>query len=94
MKRLIIATLLLFAPTLAYSADFFVDPIHGADSNDGSSASPWKSLQRLFDEGLIESRDWNKLQYTSASYLVPKNQGAPIKAGDTIYLRNGSYGEL
>lgn len=94
MKRLIIAALLLVSPTFACSADFFVDPIHGSDSNNGSSALPWKSLQRLFDNGLIESRDWNKLQYTSNSYLVPKNQGAPIKAGDTIFLRNGSYGEL
>jgi len=94
MMRLVLAILVLFSPTLASSANFYVDPVHGAHGNDGSSASPWKSLQRLFDDGMIESRDWNKLQYNSNSYLIPKNEGAPIKAGDTIFLRNGSYGEL
>ncbi len=96
MVRTFVALVLivLISPTLANSASYYVDPLSGSDSNDGSSASPWKTLQRLFDEGLIESRDWNKLQYNSNSYLVPKNEGAPIKAGDTIYLRSGSYGEL
>ena len=64
---------------------FYCDPVSGSMSNDGSSGSPWSTLQAVFDNNKIESRDRN---------LDPKNQGAPVKAGDTIKLRAGNHGGL
>lgn len=94
MKKVILLLLLLVYPTALLAANFYVDPVNGAHSNDGSISSPWKSLQYLIDNSYIESRQWNKLPYSSNSYLVSKNAGAPVKAGDTIFLRSGDYGEL
>jgi hypothetical protein len=94
LKILFIFVVLFLGPALSPAADFHVDPVNGSDGGDGSAAQPWKSLQRLFDEAMIESREWNALPYKSGSYLVPKNPGAPIKAGDTIILHSGSYGVL
>jgi len=64
---------------------FYCDPATGSMSNDGSSGSPWSTLQAVFDNNKIESRDLN---------LNPKNQGAPVKAGDTIKLRSGNHGTI
>ncbi|MEO7094598.1 MAG: right-handed parallel beta-helix repeat-containing protein, partial [Polyangiales bacterium] len=66
----------------------------GSDTNDGSSAKPWKSLQAVIDGNKIASQGWDKTPYTTASKLVAKNAGAPVKAGDTIWLRSGDHGAL
>lgn len=91
---ILLALLLGLSPVCGIAAQFYVDPSSGDDSNDGSSSAPFKSLQRLFDQNLIESQQWDSLPYNNSSYLVPKNPGAKIKAGDTIFLRSGRYGEL
>lgn len=96
MKRT--AALLMFAaalvPRMAHAGEFWVDPVHGNPGNDGSSSAPWQSLQEVLDAGLIESRKWESLPYKEGARLVPMNPGAPVKAGDTIYLRSGYYGDL
>ena len=94
MKKLIVLLFLIVSPGIIQAANFYIDPVNGAHTNDGSSATPWKSLQYLFDNGYVESRQWNKLPYSSSSYLVVKNSGAPIKGGDTIFLRSGDYDML
>jgi len=76
------------------AAEFYVDAIHGAAANDGSSALPWRSVQEVVSGRLVESREWESLPYKEGKQLVPKNAGAPIKAGDTIWLRTGDYGDL
>jgi len=87
------AVLLPFAaPALA--ADFYVDPQRGDPANDGSAERPWRSLQEVFDRDLVESRAWDSLPYKEGSNPVPKNPDAPVKAGDTIWLRSGDYGDL
>jgi hypothetical protein len=63
-------------------------------NNDGSISSPWRSIQEVFDRGLVESQQWEKLPYRRGVALVPKNPGAPVKAGDTILLLSGYHGEL
>lgn len=93
-QLLFLLILFCLTPTWSISAQFYIDPINGSHSNNGSSAAPWKSLQRLFDENFIESRQWDSLPHGKSSFLVPKNPGAPIKSGDTIFLRTGQYGEL
>lgn len=84
----------LLVVTTAGAGEFFVDPLRGAPANDGSAARPWKSLQRVLDDGLVESRAWDALPHTDSRTLVAKNQGAPVKAGDTIWLKSGDYGDL
>lgn len=83
---------LIAAPVPA--ADFYVDPDRGDAANDGSAERPWRSLQEVLDQGLVESRAWASLPHKSDSSLVPKHPGAPVKAGDTIWLRSGYYGDL
>ncbi|MBK8504910.1 MAG: hypothetical protein IPL46_23460 [Saprospiraceae bacterium] len=73
---------------------FYVDPSNGDMSNDGSFAAPWRSLQEVFDLNLIETKSYSPLPYSSASTLVVKNSGSPVKAGDTLMLRNGFHGSI
>ena len=47
----------------AHANDFYIDPVNGSDSGDGSLAHPWHSLQSLFDDGLIETQDWPSYPY-------------------------------
>jgi Calx-beta domain/Right handed beta helix region len=93
MRRLFLGLLLCAGPS-AFAADFYVDPVNGSDTTgNGSSASPWRTLQTVIDNR-IETRDWNSLPYTASSVLVTVNAGAPVKAGDTIWLRNGYHGAI
>jgi parallel beta-helix repeat protein len=71
-----------------------VDPVNGSPAGDGSSTRPWRTIQEVFDTGLVESRQWDQLPYTEQSELVPKDPGAPVRAGDTIWLRSGYHGDL
>lgn len=89
-----IGVVLHLLPGRASAAEFFVDPVHGDADNDGSSASPWKSLQDVIDRGLIETRTWDDFPYREGRVLVPKNTGAPVRGGDTIVLRAGYHGDL
>jgi MYXO-CTERM domain-containing protein len=81
-------------PAAAHAKDFYVDPAKGSMSNDGSAAKPWKTLEEVVAANLIESQTWESLPYTPGAKLVPKNAGAPVKAGDTIYLRDGYHGDV
>lgn len=86
---------LLLAASLAQAASFHVDPVAGSDTTgDGSAAQPWRSLAHVFDAGLIETRDWPSYPYQPGMTLVTVNPGAPVRAGDTIYLRNGYHGDV
>lgn len=91
IPALVIATAL---PAIAHATDFYVDPANGSMSNDGSAAKPWKTLEEVVAANLIESQTWESLPYVPGAQLVPKNAGAPVKAGDTIYLRDGYHGDL
>lgn len=95
MLRILAAAIALLMITNPVEAtDFYVDPEHGDAANDGSAEKPWRNLQEVIDAGLVESTDWTSLPYKEAAGLKPKNPGAPIKAGDAIWLRSGYYGDL
>lgn len=81
-------------PAVAHAKDFYVDPLNGSMSNDGSAAKPWKTLEEVVAANLIESQGWESLPYAAGTPLVPKNAGAPVKAGDTIHLLDGYHGKL
>ncbi len=55
-------------------------------------------MRRIYGEvmeaNLVETQNWDSLPYDNGSSLVPKNGGAPVKAGDTIWLRTGYHGEV
>jgi hypothetical protein len=87
-----VALAALAAATAARAADFYVDPVAGADRGDGSSARPWRSLQAVIDQQ-VETRNWASLPWTGQA-LVASHPGAPVKAGDTIWLRSGDHGAL
>ena len=97
MRRLAAGTAgiaMLCIATPAGATDFYVDPENGDMSGDGSAEAPWSSIQEVLDAGLVESQDWAELPYADGAQLVPKNEGAPVRAGDTIWLRSGYHGEL
>jgi len=76
------------------SAEFYVDPENGDPGGDGSAGNPWRTIQEVVEANLIESREWESYPYQDGLLLVAKNPGAPIKAGDTIWLRSGYHGEM
>lgn len=88
-----ILLVVVLAPMML-GAEFYVDPQNGKPGNDGSKDRPWASLQELFDKGLIETQTWESLPYKPGVKLVRKNVGAPVRPGDTIWLRTGNYGRL
>lgn len=88
----LVAILLLVTPVMA--ADFHIDPVAGDPAGDGSAERPWRSLQEVINKGLVQTRSWNAYPYTKADRLVPVNADAPIGPGDTIWLRNGDYGNV
>lgn len=77
-----------------HAAEFYVDPVAGSPSGDGSAGNPWQTLEQVIHDNLIETRDWVSLPPDADTPFEVINAGAPIKAGDTIYLRSGYHGEL
>lgn len=95
MRAPILGLLMLCAVASAHAASFHVDPVGGSDvAGDGSAAHPWRSLAHVFDAGLIETRDWPDYPYQAGMALVTVNAGAPVRAGDTIWLHGGYHGDL
>jgi hypothetical protein len=89
-----LALLVLVVAVTAHANEFYIDPVDGSDAGDGSAANPWRSLEAVFDDGLIETRDWPDFPYEDGMQLVTVNAGAPVRAGDAIYLRDGYHGDL
>lgn len=85
---------LLVAASSARAGDFYIDPQRGDAAGDGSADKPWRSLQEVIDQGLVQTRRWDALPYNAERKLVPANESAPIKPGDTVWLRNGDYGDV
>jgi len=62
--------------------------------NDGSLQSPWKTIQEVFDDGLIESYKFQDKPAVLGATLVLKNQGGVVKGGDTLILKSGYHGKI
>lgn len=58
---------------------FFVDPVRGAKTGDGSAAKPWRTLQEVWESKLINGMDLAT---------------GVVHAGDRIYLMSGNHGTL
>lgn len=81
----VIAIMLVLVAGLAAGADWYVDPSVPDNTGDGSALRPWRTLEDVFAAGLIESKDKDG---------NPVNAGAPVKAGDTLWLRSGYHGDI
>lgn len=89
----VVAFIAICASSL-YGTDFYIDPENGSPNGDGSLGNPWQLLQEVIDSGKIESMEWESLPPDDTTPLVVKNEGAPVKAGDTIRLATGNYDRL
>ncbi len=58
-----ILTVSIFFTIQATSKTFYLDPVNGSMSNNGSSASPWTTVQAVIDEGLIKPYYPTKFPY-------------------------------
>ncbi len=59
---LITLGVLCFA-SVAQARDFFVDPVRGSAAGDGSIESPWRTLEEVFANQLIETRRYAEHPY-------------------------------
>lgn len=82
----------LTAASGARAADFYIDPVNGSPSGDGSAGHPWQTMQQVIDDNLVETQVWASLPYAPGAALVPVNPGAPVQPGDTLWLRTGFHG--
>jgi len=72
---------------------FYLDPVNGSINGDGSQTNPWGKLQEVVEAKLIETYK-HETNNDSSSPLVPLNEGAPVKGGDRLILKDGYHGQL
>ena len=85
----------LILPKISHAADFYVDPVSGSMSNDGSQAHPWSTMQAVWDNGKINTRKYGNGPNPTPPYTyIAVNPSGPVHAGDTIYLLSGYHGDL
>ena len=80
--------------TAANAKDFYVDPVTGSPSGDGSTNRPWRTIEAVIAASRVETQNWASLPYGPGTSLTARNADAPIKPGDTIWLRSGYHGAL
>lgn len=89
-----VAVLVVLVSAHARAADFYVDPVNGLASGDGSASRPWRTIEEVLAESRVETQNWASSPYTAGTALITRNAEAPVKAGDTIWLRSGYHGAL
>jgi len=94
MKKIICILLGLILFSNLYSNTFYIDPINGNNSGDGSISDPWKTLEYVINNNLIESKSYVTPYDPNNPQLIIKNSGAPIKSADTIMLYSGLHGDI
>ena len=79
--------------TVAGRHTFFVDPVKGSNTGDGSMSRPWKDLNTVLASAskLIATKSHKTL---TGSPLAVANPAAPIKGGDIIMLMSGNHGDV
>ena len=88
----IIAMMVVFSNV--YSSTFYINPINGNNSGDGSISNPWKTLEYVINNNLIDSKSYVTPYDPNNPALVAKNAGAPVKPGDTLMLYSGLHGNI
>lgn len=85
MNKLIVIPITFILSFSAYAKDFYIDPSKGFMLNSGTAEMPWKTLQEVVSNGLIQTK-------TKEGVVI--NPNGPIKAGDTLILRTGYHGNV
>jgi hypothetical protein len=94
-KTIILALLgIILGAKVVIAADFYVDPVHGSMSNDGSQAHPWSTMQDVWDGCKIQTQAYVPPYNAVSPTTTSKCPNGPVHAGDTIYLLSGYHGEL
>ncbi len=73
---------------------FYVDPVNGSMTNDGSKERPWRTLQEVFSNNLIQHYKYEKLPYTNGGKKIIVNPKAPVRGGDALILLTGNHGTV
>ena len=83
-------------PKTTYGHVWYIDPVNGTSTGDGSQAHPWSSLQAVtsvvagYSSPLLATVPyWHR---GTSGWVWDPNANAPIKPGDEILLMNGNYG--
>lgn len=92
MMKILVILLWLFCG--ANAATFYVDPGSGSRENNGSEQLPWRTLEDVFADGLIESYKYKDKPAVIGAEMVVKNAGGPVKGGDTLVLKSGYHGKI
>ena len=72
---------------------FYIDPVNGAASGDGSKEKPWRTLQEVFENNFITF--YRHIEnYDPQSELEIVNKEAPVKGGDRLILLSGYHGYI
>ncbi|HEY5912072.1 MAG TPA: hypothetical protein VJA21_15825 [Verrucomicrobiae bacterium] len=79
------ALLLALATLTAPAATYYCDPAKGSTQGNGSAEHPWRTIEEVIQEGLIQLCDQQG---------QPANPNAPVKPGDAVLLRSGWHGIL
>jgi hypothetical protein len=70
---------------------FYIDPVNGSMDGNGSAENPWRTLQEVIENNLIEHYR-PSVNYNPESELIVVNSGAPVKGGDKLVLLDGYHG--
>ncbi|MDR2920555.1 MAG: hypothetical protein LBV72_14480 [Tannerella sp.] len=81
-------------PHICFAHVFYIDPVNGNDSGNGSISNPWKTLEYVVNNNLIESTAYATKYDSNNPQTIIKNAGAPVRAGDTLMLYNGLHGNI
>jgi parallel beta-helix repeat protein len=71
--------------------DYYIDPVKGSPYGDGSYERPWRTLQEVIENNLIEFYMHTETNNANSPLKVV-NEGAPVKGGDRLLLMNGYHG--
>ena len=68
-------------PGTAIGRSFYVDPLRGSPSNDGSRRHPWRKLSDVltYESGLVETGHYVPTKDGNALATRPVHLGAPIR---------------
>lgn len=92
-KSVALILIILFPFHSVRAATYYLDPINGNLSNDGSLEFPWPSFQEVIDANYIQSFSYSPLPYDPiTSTLIPKNSNGFVESGDTLMLLSGLHG--
>lgn len=92
--KVLIGLVLMYAFAGSQAADYYIDPVNGSSNGDGSRANPWKSLQEVFDKGLVKATRWVAPYDDAKKAIEVINSDGFIVGGDTIFLLTGLYGNV